>query len=469
MALTAAEQYLIELINRARLNPQAEAARYGLSLNADLDGTVISGEALAPLSPNEQLETSAQLHSEWMLTEDEFAHTGDDGSSPGERITDAGYDFTGAWAWRENLAWTGTTSAVDMAAAIDEHHEGLYRSAGHRANTFAVNIKEIGVAQVAGTFTHDGTTYNSSMLTLNFASSGTDVFVTGVAYKDDDGDGFYGINEGYSGVWVSVGDETGATASAGGYGVSATADDALSVVIGEGEASLARLLVDASVSNVKIDIVTGADGVQYLATSSSTTLVSGLTDATLLGIADLDLTGNANDNALTGNDGNNALYGFAGDDDLSGGAGADTLMGGNGDDVLQGGTGRDASWGGLESTDDSDNADELMGESGNDELIGQSGSDVLNGGIGDDLLTGGGGRDTFVFTAGSDTVTDFADNVDTIDINAATLELALTVEDVIAMGEIIGDDAVFDFGNGNVLTVEGATDIASFANDLMII
>ena len=144
-------------------------------------------------------------------------------------------------------------------------------------------------------------------------------------------------------------------------------------------------------------------------------------------------------------------------------------MGGNGDDVLQGGTGRDASWSGLESTDDSDNADELMGEAGNDELIGQSGNDVLNGGIGDDRLTGGGGRDTFVFTAGSDTVTDFADNVDTIDINAATLELALTVEDVIAMGEIIGDDAVFDFGNGNVLTVEGATDIASFANDLMII
>ena len=36
MTLSAAEQYLLELINRARLNPAAEAARYGIDLNAGL-------------------------------------------------------------------------------------------------------------------------------------------------------------------------------------------------------------------------------------------------------------------------------------------------------------------------------------------------------------------------------------------------------------------------------------------------
>ena len=60
MALTTAEQYLIELINRARLDPQAEAARYGLSLNAGLQGTVITAAALDPLAPNTLLEKSAQ-------------------------------------------------------------------------------------------------------------------------------------------------------------------------------------------------------------------------------------------------------------------------------------------------------------------------------------------------------------------------------------------------------------------------
>ena len=38
MALTAAEQYLLELINRARLDPQAEADRYGVGLNSGLAG-----------------------------------------------------------------------------------------------------------------------------------------------------------------------------------------------------------------------------------------------------------------------------------------------------------------------------------------------------------------------------------------------------------------------------------------------
>jgi len=36
MTVSAAEQYLLEMINRARLDPQAEAERYGLSLNAGL-------------------------------------------------------------------------------------------------------------------------------------------------------------------------------------------------------------------------------------------------------------------------------------------------------------------------------------------------------------------------------------------------------------------------------------------------
>jgi Ca2+-binding RTX toxin-like protein len=469
MAITAAEQYLIEMINRARLDPQAEAARYGLSLNAGLQGTTITGAPLDPLSPNTNLEAAAQGHSLWMLAEDVFDHTGVNGSSPGARITDAGYAFTGSWAWRENLAWTGTTSTLNLTSAIEEHHEGLYRSAGHRANTFSDNIKEVGAAQVAGKFTYQGTTYNSSMLTLNFASSGRDVYVTGVAYEDSDGDAFYGIGEGSGGIWISAGGSQATTASAGGYGIGVTANGSLSVTVGEGNASLARLRVDAADGNVKIDVVTDASGSDYLAISSDATLVSGIADARLLGIADIDLNGNAAANNLIGNNGDNELRGYGGNDDLSGGAGADKLYGGNGDDVLQGGTGRDASWGGLDKPKGSDNADELLGEAGNDRLIGQSGYDVLNGGIGDDILTGGGGRDTFIFTSGRDTVTDFADNVDTVKINAGTLGLDLTVDDVIDMGKVVGGNAVFDFGNGNVLTLTGETDIAMLVDDLMIL
>ena len=191
MTVSAAEQYLLELINRARLDPQAEAARYGLSLNAGLTAGTISGTPVQVLTHNTELEQAAQGHSEWILETDTFSHTGAGGSDPGDRIVAAGYELTGSWTWRENLAWTGSTSEIDLVEAVEDHHEGLYRSAGHRENTFASDIREIGVAQVEGRFTHDGSTFNASALTLNFASSGTDNFITGVAYTDSDADDFY--------------------------------------------------------------------------------------------------------------------------------------------------------------------------------------------------------------------------------------------------------------------------------------
>lgn len=56
MTLSAAEQYAIELINRARLDPAAEALRYGVALNAGLSAGTISNDALYVLAPNTELE-----------------------------------------------------------------------------------------------------------------------------------------------------------------------------------------------------------------------------------------------------------------------------------------------------------------------------------------------------------------------------------------------------------------------------
>lgn len=75
-----------------------------------------------------------------MLANDVCSHTGEGGSRPGDHMVDKGYVFTGDWSLRENLAWTGTTGALNMKTAIDAHHEGLYRSSEHRVNTFADNI-----------------------------------------------------------------------------------------------------------------------------------------------------------------------------------------------------------------------------------------------------------------------------------------------------------------------------------------
>ena len=468
MTVSAAEQYLLELINRARLDPQAEAARYGLSLNAGLTAGTIAGAPVQVLTYNTELEQAAQGHSEWILETDTFSHTGAGGSDPGDRIVAAGYELTGSWTWRENLAWTGSTSEIDLVDAVEDHHEGLYRSASHRENTFASDIREIGVAQVEGRFTHDGSTFNASTLTLNFASSGTDNFITGVAYTDSDADDFYSIGEGYAGLQITAEGNSDVSASAGGYGVAVSADSAVGVTISQNNITLATLSVDTTAGNVKLDVVTASDGSQSLFLSADTTLITGIADASLLGIGDLNLTGSDADNVLNGNGGDNIIDGGAGDDLLSGGQGADRLIGGTGDDVIRGGEGRAFQWENLQSSSSAStiNADVLIGGDGDDRLHGQSGSDVLDGGAGDDRLTGGGGRDTFVFVEGDDVILDFTDNVDSIQLDGSALGID-TVDELLALGQIIDGNAVFDFGDDS-LRINDVDDLSILMNDLLV-
>lgn len=434
MALTAAEQYLLELINRARLDPQAEADRYGVDLNSGLSAGTIDGSSKQVLAHNSQLEAAAKAHGDWMLKANNFSHTGANGSSPGDRMEDAGYKFTGSWTWLENLAWTGSTGSVNLARAIEQHHEGLYRSAGHRANTFSEPVQEIGVAQVSGKFTYQGGTFNASMLTEKFAKSGSDVFVTGVSYRDRDGDAFYSIGEARKNVWIRVDGETQDAGSAGGYGVATDASSNSKVAIGNGGKTRAELVVDTSDGNVKLDMVKAKNGDWHLELSGSAKLKTGIKDAKLLGLDDLDLTGTSKRNELTGNAGDNVLKGASGRDKLKGLGGDDTLEGGGGRDKLNGG----------------------------------GGADTLDGGAGRDKLKGGGGADTFIFTSGKDVVRDFKNDVDTIALDDSLFAAQASVEAALDAATVRNGNVVFDFGDHS-LTVKGISDINQLADDLIIL
>ena len=83
--LTAQEQYLLELVNRARLDPVGEATRLGISLNDGLPSGTISSDSKQPLASNQYVATAAQNHSQWMLDTDTFSHTGSGGSNAGRR------------------------------------------------------------------------------------------------------------------------------------------------------------------------------------------------------------------------------------------------------------------------------------------------------------------------------------------------------------------------------------------------
>ena len=194
------EQYLLELVNRARSNPQREANLYNIGLNDGLDTNTISNDAKQPLVFNLLLIDAARSHSQWMLDYDRFSHQGVRGSDPGDRMKDAGYQFIGSWTWGENIGYTGT-SRLNLNNAVEQIHQGLFKSPGHRENILNNSFREIGLA----TSTGDYKGYNSLMVTQKFAKSGSDVFLTGVAFDDAvEDDNFYTIGEGLAGIEVTV-------------------------------------------------------------------------------------------------------------------------------------------------------------------------------------------------------------------------------------------------------------------------
>jgi len=223
--MTANEVYMLQLINRARLDPLAEAQRLGIDLNQGLAPGRLDGAARQPLSPADLLVDASRTHSTWMLDTDIFAHEGAGGSSAGDRMTAAGYSFTGSWTWGENISWSGTTGSLgSLKAYVEQQHDGLFVSPGHRTNILNASFREIGIGQITGVFTKDGTGWNASMITQNFATSGTSRFLTGVVFDDADGDNFYDPGEGLGGVAITLGGAVLATTAASGQYTMALGD-----------------------------------------------------------------------------------------------------------------------------------------------------------------------------------------------------------------------------------------------------
>ncbi|MFF3634492.1 CAP domain-containing protein [Streptomyces sp. NPDC002250] len=100
----------------------------------------------SPLNLNATLTKAAQEHSQDMAAHQNMSHTGSDGSSPGDRITGAGYSWS---SYGENVAYGYSTPEEVMA--------GWMSSPGHRANILNCAFKEIGVglAQPGSYWTQD--------------------------------------------------------------------------------------------------------------------------------------------------------------------------------------------------------------------------------------------------------------------------------------------------------------------------
>src|ERR1700757_3167699 len=90
---TSVEQLFLEELNDARANPAA----YGATIGLDLSGVAPA----QPLAFNSELVQAARAHSQDMNDRAYFSHTSLDGAGPGQRISQAGFSWTG---WGESLA-----------------------------------------------------------------------------------------------------------------------------------------------------------------------------------------------------------------------------------------------------------------------------------------------------------------------------------------------------------------------------
>jgi uncharacterized protein YkwD len=117
-----------------RLTNQARAAGHNCDSQGNFGPT-------GPLTMNNRLRCAARVHSYYMSKTGDFDHTeSQDGSSPFDRMDDAGYRFRTAG---ENIALGQATPADVVASWLD--------SDGHCANIMNPDYEEIGVGFAVGT------------------------------------------------------------------------------------------------------------------------------------------------------------------------------------------------------------------------------------------------------------------------------------------------------------------------------
>ena len=361
---SAYEQYLLELIN-------AERAKVGAQ----------------PLAFDGDLNEAAEGHSQWMIGTDTFSHTGSGGSNAGQRMTAAGYAFTGSWAWGENIAWATTRSPAGLQDEVLLLHTNLMNSSGHRANILNANYREVGL----GFETGDYGGREGAFITEDFARSGTSNFLTGVAFDDKDGDRLYDVGEGLGGLTLTAVSSTGATYTtttygSGGYDLVLPPATYTVTFSGAGIQTTSMQTTVGS-KNVKLDLIDPATGGSTPPPTEPPPPSSNV------------IAGTASGETLNGTTSADTIQGLGGDD---------RLYGREGNDRLEGGTGRDY----------------LYGSTGDDTLLGNSGNDYLYGGLGRDVLTGGTSQDNFVFdtalgASNIDRITDFSVVDDTMRLDNA--------------------------------------------------
>lgn len=130
----------------SHLDPSAENVRQVEQTVLCLLNAERTKRGLPRLDEDDKLEKAADKHSRDMVARDFFAHDTPAGTSPSDRIKDAGY-LRGArgWSIAENIAY-GTGRYATPQSIV----QSWMNSAGHRRNILGRDFTEIGVGVALG-------------------------------------------------------------------------------------------------------------------------------------------------------------------------------------------------------------------------------------------------------------------------------------------------------------------------------
>lgn len=267
---TPEEQLYVEYINRARANPAAEGQRLKNTtdpqvreaytywkVNTDLMATQMAAiPPTPPLSINAKLTAAARAHSQDMLTKGFQGHNSSNGTTPENRIRAHGYNFN---YWGENVfAYVKSVFYGHAGFEVDWGTGGvggMLVPPYHRQNIHQPLFREVGVGNVKG----QNGVYGPQVVTQDFGTIvGTGPFITGVAYRDLNGNNFYDLGEGLGGVTVTV---TGSSyyavsSQSGGYSVPIPGNGTYNVSFSAtGYTPQQKSVVVTELGNVKADYV----------------------------------------------------------------------------------------------------------------------------------------------------------------------------------------------------------------------
>ena len=224
---TPLEQQMLELVNRARMNPAQEGGILNAvntwysvdararkpSFFANLIGEFSAYPAAAPVAFNAKLIAAARAHSQDMVARNFFAHVNPSGQDPTARAAAAGYDV----GVGENIDGGGASAGDDIlmshfAFMVDYDNLDTSNPIGHRLNALDSSYSEIGI----GTYGPR----SGGKITQDFGGPARS-YILGVAYSDTNANSAYDAGEGTAGITVrpDVGNWFAVTSTSGGFAI----------------------------------------------------------------------------------------------------------------------------------------------------------------------------------------------------------------------------------------------------------